>query len=76
MNETLREKEELARLDTENLRKTKDELAVLKRKVDQHAELMQEKERTVQVRALHRLALTHLLPEPTRFCTMKSALSS
>jgi autophagy-related protein 16 len=49
MNETLREKEELARIDTENLRKAKDELAVLKRKVDQHAELMQEKDRTVQV---------------------------
>jgi autophagy-related protein 16 len=50
MNETLREKEELARLDTENLRKTKDDNVVLKRKVDQHAELMLEKERTVQVR--------------------------
>ncbi|KAF9454909.1 ATG16-domain-containing protein [Macrolepiota fuliginosa MF-IS2] len=49
MNETLREKEELARIDTENLRKTKDELAVLKRKVDQHTELMQEKDRTVQI---------------------------
>ncbi|KAF5355624.1 hypothetical protein D9756_003950 [Leucocoprinus leucothites] len=49
MNETLREKEELARIDTENLRKVKDELAVLKRKVDQHAELMQEKDRTVQI---------------------------
>jgi autophagy-related protein 16 len=49
MNETLREKEEFARIDSENLRKTKDEIALLKRKVDQHAELMQEKDRTVQV---------------------------
>ncbi|KAJ3569279.1 hypothetical protein NP233_g5154 [Leucocoprinus birnbaumii] len=49
MNETLREKEELARIDAESLRKAKDELAILKRKVDQHAELMQEKDRTVQI---------------------------
>ncbi len=50
MNETLREKEELSRVDAENLRRLKEELAVLKRKVDQHAELMHEKDRTVQVR--------------------------
>ncbi|KXN89825.1 Protein tipD [Leucoagaricus sp. SymC.cos] len=49
MNETLREKEEVARIDSENLRKAKDEIAVLKRKVDQHAELMGEKDRTVQI---------------------------
>jgi autophagy-related protein 16 len=49
MNETLREKEELARIDSENYRKTKDEIASLKRKVDQHAELMAEKDRTVQI---------------------------
>lgn len=53
MNETLREKEELARIDTETLRKAKDELAALKRKVDQHAELMHEKDRTVQVGHAH-----------------------
>jgi autophagy-related protein 16 len=52
MNETLREKEELSRIDTENLRKIKDEITVLKRKVDQHAELMAEKDRTVQVSML------------------------
>jgi autophagy-related protein 16 len=52
MNETLREKEELSRVDTENLRKTRDEIAVLRRKVDQHSELMAEKDRTVQVNAL------------------------
>lgn len=50
MNETLREKEELARIDNESLRKAKDELAALRRKVNQHAEVMQEKDRTVQVR--------------------------
>ena len=51
MNETLREKEELSRIDSEHLRKTRDEIAVLRRKVDQHNELMAEKDRTVQVRA-------------------------
>ncbi|KAF9455435.1 autophagy-related protein 16, partial [Collybia nuda] len=49
MNETLREKEELSRIDSENLRKTREELAVFKRKVDQHAELMAEKDRTLQI---------------------------
>lgn len=49
MNETLREKEELSRIDSENLRKTREDLAVFKRKVDQHAELMTEKDRTLQV---------------------------
>ncbi|KAF8078400.1 ATG16-domain-containing protein [Lyophyllum atratum] len=49
MNETLREKEEMSRIDSENYRKTKDEIAILRRKVDQHAELMAEKDRNVQV---------------------------
>jgi len=49
MNETLREKEELSRIDSENLRKTKEDIIVLRRKVDQHAELMAEKDRTVQI---------------------------
>ncbi|KZT21685.1 ATG16-domain-containing protein [Neolentinus lepideus HHB14362 ss-1] len=49
MTETLREKEELSRMDAEDLRKTREELAVLRRKVDQHNELMAEKERTVEV---------------------------
>lgn len=49
MNETLREKEEISRIDSESLRKAKDEIASLRRKVDQHAELMAEKDRTVQV---------------------------
>ncbi|KAF7319958.1 Autophagy protein 16 [Mycena kentingensis (nom. inval.)] len=49
MNETLREKEELSRVDSEGLRKARDELAVLRRKVDQHNELMAEKDRTVQI---------------------------
>ncbi|KAL1762468.1 autophagy protein 16-domain-containing protein [Schizophyllum commune] len=49
MNETLREKEELSRIDSEHLRKTRDEIAVLRRKVDQHNELMAEKDRTVQI---------------------------
>ncbi|KAJ7900085.1 hypothetical protein B0H14DRAFT_3080469 [Mycena olivaceomarginata] len=46
---TLREKEELSRVDSESLRKTRDEIAVLRRKVDQHSELMAEKDRTVQL---------------------------
>lgn len=49
MNETLREKEELSRVDTENLRKARDEVAVLRKKVEQHSELMAEKDRTAQV---------------------------
>lgn len=49
MTETLREKEELSRVDAENLRKSKDELATLRRKVEQHNEVMSEKDRTVQV---------------------------
>ena len=50
MNETLREKEEASRVDTENLRKTKEEVASLRKKVEQHNELMAEKDRTAQVR--------------------------
>lgn len=49
MNETLREKEELSRVDSENLRKYRDEVAVLRKKVEQHNELMAEKDRTAQV---------------------------
>ena len=49
MNETLREKEELSRIDSENLRKVKDEIAALRIKVGQHSELMAEKDRTIQV---------------------------
>jgi autophagy-related protein 16-1 len=50
MNETLREKEELARIDSEAFRKAREDISHLKRKVDQHAELMGEKDRTAQVR--------------------------
>ncbi|KAI6005185.1 ATG16-domain-containing protein [Pisolithus orientalis] len=49
MNETLREKEELSRIDSENLRKARDDIAHLRRKVDQHNEIMAEKDRTAQV---------------------------
>ncbi|EIM83385.1 ATG16-domain-containing protein [Stereum hirsutum FP-91666 SS1] len=49
MNETLREKEEISRMDSEALRRARDEAANLRRKVDQHAELMAEKDRTAQV---------------------------
>ncbi|KAH9846049.1 ATG16-domain-containing protein [Lenzites betulinus] len=49
MNETLREKEEMSRLDSENLRKCRDEITVLRKKVDQHSELMAEKDRTAQI---------------------------
>ena len=52
MNETLREKEELSRVDAEALRKSRDEIAVLRKKVDQHNELMAEKDHTAQVRPL------------------------
>ena len=49
MNETLREKEELSRIESENTRKLREEMVVLRRKVDQHNELMAEKDRTAQV---------------------------
>ncbi|KIJ68624.1 hypothetical protein HYDPIDRAFT_82046 [Hydnomerulius pinastri MD-312] len=49
MNETLREKEELSRIESESLRKARDEIERLRRKVDQHNELMTEKDRTAQV---------------------------
>lgn len=52
MNETLREKEEAARLDSENMRKARDEAALYRRKVEQHNELMAEKDRTAQVCAI------------------------
>jgi autophagy-related protein 16-1 len=62
MNETLREKEEAARIDVENLRKTREEVAALRRKVEQHAELMAEKDRTAQVAFSD--SASHL-PEPS-----------
>jgi autophagy-related protein 16-1 len=49
MNETLREKEEAARIEAEHLRRAVDELGLLRSKVDQHNELMAEKERAMQV---------------------------
>lgn len=49
MTETLREKEELSRLEAESLRKARDEIHVLRKKVEQHNELMSEKDRTHQV---------------------------
>jgi autophagy-related protein 16-1 len=61
MNETLREKEELARIESEALRKAREDISHLKRKVDQHSELMTEKDRTAQVRlkAYCGLAISH-----------------
>jgi autophagy-related protein 16-1 len=56
MNETLREKEELARIESEALRKAREDISHLKRKVDQHAELMSEKDRTAQVRVINILS--------------------
>ncbi|KAH9486730.1 Protein tipD [Psilocybe cubensis] len=49
MNETLREKEELSRIDSENLRKAREEITSLRKKVDLHAELIAEKDRTIQI---------------------------
>ena len=76
MNETLREKEVLSRVDSENLRKARDEIAALRKKVEQHNELMAEKDRTAQVRlvcsvlcpALHQSAI----PRFHRYCTTRS----
>ncbi|CAL1696574.1 unnamed protein product [Somion occarium] len=49
MTETLREKEELSRMESESLRKSREEISILRRKVDQHNELMAEKDRTAQI---------------------------
>ncbi|KAH8835390.1 ATG16-domain-containing protein [Flagelloscypha sp. PMI_526] len=49
MTDTLREKEEQARIDSEDLRKIRDESIGLRKKVNQHSELMSEKDRTVQI---------------------------
>ena len=50
MTETLREKEELSRIESENLRRAREEIHILRKKVEQHNELMSEKDRTHQVR--------------------------
>jgi autophagy-related protein 16-1 len=49
MNETLREREDIARMDGENLRVAREEIAALRRRVDQHSEQMAEKDRSFQV---------------------------
>ena len=49
MNETLREKEESLRTETQNYLHASEELNALRKKVDQHKELMAEKDRTAQV---------------------------
>ncbi|KAI0095306.1 ATG16-domain-containing protein [Irpex rosettiformis] len=49
MTETLREKEELSRIESENLRRARDDIHALRKKVEQHNELMSEKDRTHQV---------------------------
>ena len=54
MNDTLREKEEVSRLSVDELRRAKDDVTVLRRKVDQHDELMAEKSERLQVRLLSR----------------------
>lgn len=65
MNETLREKEEAARIEAEHLRRVTDELSLFRSKVDQHNELMAEKERAMQVR-LFSCSLTYLAgPTPS-----------
>lgn len=50
MNETLREKEEVSRLSSDELRRAKDDALVLRRKVEQHNDLMSEKDDRIQVR--------------------------
>ena len=49
MTETLREKEEFSRIEAENMRRLQEEAAILARKVEQHNELMSEKDRTAQI---------------------------
>lgn len=68
MNETLREKEEMSRVDSESLRKSRDEIAILRKKVEQHSELMSEKDRTAQVSHYLRVSVGIMLishtPDP------------
>lgn len=52
MTETLREKEEQARITSENHRRANDELAVLRRKVSDHDEVLAGKNDTIEVRVL------------------------
>ena len=49
MTETLREKEEFSRIEAENMRRLQEEASILARKVEQHNELMSEKDRTAQI---------------------------
>jgi len=49
MTETLREKEEFSRIEAENMRRLQEEASILARKVEQHNELMAEKDRTAQI---------------------------
>lgn len=76
MNETLREKEELSRVDSENLRKARDDIAALRKKVEQHNELMAEKDRTAQVRLAGSVYSSSrylsATPQFLRFCTTRS----
>jgi autophagy-related protein 16 len=74
MNETLREKEEQLRIETQNYRRTSDDLAVLSARVNQHAELMAEKDRTAQVSTLLDRMATYL--RLLRSCTMRLLLYS
>jgi autophagy-related protein 16-1 len=49
MNETLREKEEISRVEADNLRKAYEELIAHRKKIEFHNELVLEKDRTAQV---------------------------
>jgi autophagy-related protein 16 len=49
MTETLREKEEFSRIEAENMRRLQEDASILARKVEQHNELMSEKDRTAQI---------------------------
>jgi hypothetical protein len=53
MNETLREKEEALRMESESVRAANDDLIALRKKVEHHSEMMFEKDRTAQVKAAH-----------------------
>jgi len=64
MTETLREKEEGVRTEIENLRRAREEIAGLRRKVEQHNEIMAEKDRTAQVRHAFTYISKHCLTQP------------
>lgn len=67
INETLREKEDSARVALDGLKEARDEIERLQRRVNQHNEQMAEKDRAIQVRKP--LSSNTARPHPHRRCS-------